>query len=81
MARVSRKSDEDGRLLKLGEAIRAMRKAAGFSQEALADAAKIDRAHMGLIERGQSNVTMLILLQIADAIGCPASEILSKAGL
>ena len=58
-----------------------MRKAAGFSQEALADAAKIDRAHMGLIERGQSNVTMLILLQIADAIGCPTSEILSTAGL
>jgi transcriptional regulator with XRE-family HTH domain len=56
MARVSGKQDGEQQLKKLGEAVRAERKALGLSQEALADAAQIDRAHMGKIERGERNV-------------------------
>ncbi len=52
-----------------------------LSQEALADAAGIDRSHMGKIERGERNVTMLNIARIAAALHAKPSEILSAAGL
>ena len=81
MARVSGKQDSDGRLKELGQSIRERRKAQGLSQEALADASGVDRSHMGKIERGERNVTLLNLLRIADAIGCRPSELLAIAGM
>lgn len=81
MARVSGKKDGELQLKRLGEAIRAQRKALGLTQEALADAAQIDRAHMGKIERGERNVTFLNVLRIATAMKLRASEILAAAGL
>lgn len=81
MARVSGKADADQSLRRLGQAIRSRREVAGLSQEALADAAQIDRSHMGKIERGERNVTLLNLLKIAVAMDCPASEVMAAAGL
>ena len=81
MARVSGQQDTDGSLKRLGEAVRASRKARGLSQEALADAAGIDRSHMGKIERGERNVTLLNVARIAKAIGCKPSDLLASAGL
>jgi transcriptional regulator with XRE-family HTH domain len=81
VARVSGKQDDDQQLLKLGQSIRARRTAMGLSQEALADAAGIDRSHMGKIERGERNVTLLNVLRIAAAINQRPSEILAAAGL
>lgn len=73
--------DEDGQLKLLGAAIRARRKALSLSQEALADAAQLDRGHMGKIERGERNVTLLNVLKIARAVGCKASDLLADEGL
>ncbi len=81
MARISAASDKDGDLERLGASIRARRKALGLSQEALADAAQIDRGHMGKIERGERNVTFLNILKIASAVGWKPSELLDDAGL
>ncbi|MBS0362978.1 MAG: helix-turn-helix transcriptional regulator [Proteobacteria bacterium] len=81
MVRVSGKTDRDQQLKQLGRAIRARREARGVSQEALADAAQMDRAHMGKIERGERNVTLLNLLKIAAALECRASEIMAGAAL
>lgn len=81
VARVSGKQDVEQDLVRLGQAIRAHRKALGLTQEALADAAGVDRAHMGKIERGERNVTLLNLLRIAAAVKCRASDIMEKAGL
>lgn len=53
----------------------------GLSQEALADAAGIDRSHMGKIERGERNVTLLNLLKIAAALNGLPSDLLREAGL
>ena len=81
MARVSGKQDA-GRLLEpLGAVIRANRKEVGLSQEALADAAGIDRSHMGKIERGERNVTLLNLCRIAKALETKASVLLGDSGL
>ena len=81
MARISGKQDA-GRLLEpLGAVIRASRMKLGLSQEALADAAGIDRSHMGKIERGERNVTVLNLCRIAAALETKTSALMSAAGL
>lgn len=81
VTRVSGKQDSDGQLKALGAAVRSARKALQMSQEALADSAGIDRSHMGKIERGERNVTLLNLLRIADALSVKPSAILSRAGM
>ena len=81
MPRVSKSNDLSGDLDRIGEAIRAARKERGLSQEALADAAGIDRSHMGKIERGERNVTLLNLLRVAQALGTRPSTLLLNSGL
>ena len=81
MARLSAKLDKDHNLVRLGESIRARRKALPLSQEALADHAGIDRSHMGKIERGERNVTFLNIVRIAEAIECKPSDLLIDAEL
>lgn len=78
--RISGQLDETGLLARLGEGIRHERLAQGFSQEELADAAGIDRSHMGRIERGQRNVTILNLRRIANALDKRISELFLLAG-
>jgi transcriptional regulator with XRE-family HTH domain len=81
MARISANHDKNGDLIALGAAVRARRIAQGLSQEALADAAGVDRSHMGKIERGERNVTFLNIARIANAVGCKPSELLFDSGL
>lgn len=52
----------------VGELIRSQRKERGFSQEALAEKSKIDRSYMGRIERGEVNVTLKALWDIAASM-------------
>lgn len=81
MARVAGHRDDEGRLVGIGTAIRNRRTAAQLSQEALADAAGIDRSHMGKIERGERNVTLLNLCRVAAALNALPSDLLREAGL
>jgi transcriptional regulator with XRE-family HTH domain len=55
-------------LIKLGTRIREKRKSLGLSQELLAEKANIDRSYMGGIERGERNITFLILCKICQAL-------------
>tara|TARA_Y100000114_G_scaffold156913_1_gene185960 strand:+ start:2383 stop:2541 length:159 start_codon:yes stop_codon:yes gene_type:complete len=52
-----------------------------MSQEALADLAEIDRSHMGRIERGERNVTILNLRKISNALNVSMAALLSDARL
>ncbi|WP_250501414.1 helix-turn-helix transcriptional regulator [Caballeronia sp. GAWG1-5s-s] len=79
MQRVSGAFDETGYLLALGRAIRALRAEIGLSQEGLAHAAKIDRSHMGKIERGERNVTILNVVRICSVLSCSVSELTGRA--
>ena len=81
MARVSGNSDTDLILPAIGLAVRQARKALGLSQEALADAAFLDRSHMGRIERGERNLTVMNLARVASALGVRPSKLLELAGL
>ncbi len=80
MKRVSGKSDSTGILIDLGNAIRKARLEQGLSQEALADNAGIDRSHMGKIERGERNVTILNIERIAGALNNKISILLENTG-
>ncbi len=62
--------------LLLGKLIRERRKASGITQERLALACGLDRSYMGRIERGEVNITVVSLYQIASALNCSAKELL-----
>lgn len=81
MTRVSVKLDLDNHLVQFGRAVRARRLDLKLSQEALADAAEIDRSHMGKIERGERNVSFLNIVRIAKAINCNPSDLFRDSGL
>lgn len=81
MNRISAKQDINHVLLDLGNAIKMRRKDIFKSQEELADDSGVERSHMGKIERGERNVTLLNLLRIAKALKCQPSDLLKDAGL
>ena len=66
--------------LLLGKRIRSRRKAAGISQESLALACGLDRSYLGRIERGEVNITVASLYQIAFALSSSAKELLPEDG-
>jgi transcriptional regulator with XRE-family HTH domain len=49
------------------------------AQEALAHLAKIERSHVGKIERGEHMPTLAALLKIAKALGMSGAELLAEA--
>ncbi|PRE93272.1 MULTISPECIES: helix-turn-helix domain-containing protein [Burkholderia] len=81
MQRVSSSPEYAEHLVRLGLAIRSTRKQLALSQEALADLAGIDRSHMGKIERGERNVSLLNVVRIAHALECKPSDLLRSAQL
>jgi transcriptional regulator with XRE-family HTH domain len=79
--RIADRTDNERNLMRLGDAIRTLRLEQKMSQEALADAAEINRTHMGEVERGKRNVSFLSLLRIASALKVKLSDILINGGL
>jgi transcriptional regulator with XRE-family HTH domain len=79
--KVADRSDHERVLGNLGDAIRVRRQALGMSQEALADAAGINRTHMGEVERGKRNISFMSIVKIAKAMDAKASDIIAEAGL
>jgi transcriptional regulator with XRE-family HTH domain len=81
MTRLSSKKDSEGKLVRIGSAIRAARKRLDMSQETLATDSGVERSNMGKIERGENNLSILNLIRIADALGCKAALLLAEADL
>jgi transcriptional regulator with XRE-family HTH domain len=66
----------DERLLEiLGSRIRDRRSELGWTQEHLADVARIDRSYIGGVERGERNVTFTMLCKICVALRCDAGTL------
>jgi len=61
-----------------GANIRRFRTQAGLSQEAVAERMGVDRAHVGNMERGEQNVTLLTLWHIAQALGVKPADLLDE---
>ncbi|PVZ66769.1 helix-turn-helix domain-containing protein [Pelagibaculum spongiae] len=68
---------KDSKLVAFGEKVREVRKEKKISQELLAELAGIDRSYMGYIERGDQNITLTKLYQIASALEVSAKDLLS----
>lgn len=81
MNSASKTSDYDVYLKAIGGTIRELRKNLGFSQEELAHRSSIDRSHMGKIERGERNVSIINIIRISRALHCAPSELLLRAGV
>jgi len=59
-------------LVKLGKRVRALREAAGLTQEQAAHEARITTKHVVMIEKGQTNASVASLLGLARAFGVKA---------
>jgi transcriptional regulator with XRE-family HTH domain len=55
--------------------LRAMK---AWSQEALADRCGLHRTYIGAIERGERNITLNTLFNLANAFGVPSAELLTE---
>ena len=65
----------------LGRVIREHRKARGWSQEDLGFESGLHRTYIGVLERGEKNVSLKNLVLVAETLGAKASELLREAGL
>jgi XRE family aerobic/anaerobic benzoate catabolism transcriptional regulator len=63
-------------LVALGERVRALRARRGMTRKALAHTAEISERHLANLEYGVGNASILILLQVAQALQCSVAELI-----
>ena len=63
-------------LLALGERVRNLRSRRGLTRTAVAQAADVSERHLANLEYGTGNASILVLLQVAQALHCDLSELL-----
>jgi transcriptional regulator with XRE-family HTH domain len=63
-----------------GLRLRELRLAKGLSQEALADAAGLDRTYVSSCERGRRNVSLVNIHRLASVLGVEPGELLRVSG-
>lgn len=69
---------KDKEILKLvGARIRLLRKERGLSQEALGEKGGFHFSYIGQVERGEKNISLLNLAQIAEALGVNLIQLFS----
>ena len=59
-----------------GENVRGLREGRGLAQEALGEVASLHRNEIGIVERGECEPGLLVLLILADALGVPPCTLL-----
>ena len=62
----------------VGNTVREMRLAKGWSQEELSFNCGLHRTYVGAVERGERNLTLLSLQKIADALGLPMTALFTE---
>lgn len=73
-------SEGDNGRLAFGRRVRALRLAAGFSQEALADRAGLHRTYVSSLERGLRNVGLDNILRLAEALQVSPATLFEDQG-
>jgi XRE family aerobic/anaerobic benzoate catabolism transcriptional regulator len=69
-------SQRDPFLSALGERVRALRARRGMTRKALAVASDVSERHLANLELGVGNASVLVLRQVAQAVGCEIAELL-----
>jgi transcriptional regulator with XRE-family HTH domain len=62
-------------LLRLGRRIQTERKLLGLTQDGFARDCGLNRSHLGGIERGERNLTFLILCKICNRLRCDVARL------
>ncbi len=63
-------------LTALGERVRSLRARRGMTRKALALASDVSERHLANLEYGTGNASVLVLLQVAQALQCPLAELI-----
>lgn len=66
-------------LQRIGHAIRQVRLRLNYTQERLSAISGIDRSFLGKIERGEVNVSVLTLCEIAKGLNITFSQLIEQA--
>jgi XRE family aerobic/anaerobic benzoate catabolism transcriptional regulator len=69
-------SDKNPFLVALGERVRSLRARRGMTRKSLATAADVSERHLANLEYGVGNASILVLLQVAQALQCSLAELL-----
>jgi len=65
-------------LVKFGERVRFFRKQKRLSQEQLAFKADLHRTYIGMIERGEKNITLLNIVKLSVALEISIDELFEQ---
>jgi transcriptional regulator with XRE-family HTH domain len=63
-----------------GDRLREARKERGWSQERLAEAVGVHRTYAGTVERGEQNVSLTNICELARALGVQPGELMPSLG-
>ena len=63
-------------LVSLGDRVRTLRSRRGMTRKAVAQAADVSERHLANLEYGTGNASILVLLQVAQALHCSLAELL-----
>lgn len=69
---------KDKAIVQFGEKVKAARKKKNISQEELASIANLHRTYIGMIERGEKNITLINIIKLARALDVSASQLLES---
>lgn len=64
-------------LKKFGKRVHNERMKRGISQERLGELAKVHRTYIGMIERGEKNITLTNIDKISKALAIPLKDLLN----
>jgi XRE family aerobic/anaerobic benzoate catabolism transcriptional regulator len=71
-----RETERDPFLVALGERVRGLRARKAMARRALAMASDVSERHLANLELGVGNASILVLRQVAQALGCQLAELL-----
>jgi len=77
--RAAKKAESEAQL-QLGERVRQLREARGWSQEGFAHEGGLRRSFAGAIERGEKDIRLSTLIKLARALGVSLSQLLKGIG-
>ena len=68
----------DEYLIVMGSKVQDLRKGRSWNQEQLAQASNLDRTYISAVENGKQNLTIGVVLKLADALEVPLGQLLSQ---
>jgi transcriptional regulator with XRE-family HTH domain len=76
-ADISRPAETHGRLGRVGVRLAAVRRARGLSRRDVAAAAGVSPSFLGMVERGETDMSLTRFTRLADFLGASAADLLS----